>query len=313
MSTLTPRQNALNSIATIAREHGLTRQDVLKALEDNVPTGEKQSTLLQKVLSYIGGAFVFCGICTYVGIVWDDLDSLSRVIITLGSGFVAFILGLLALGDPKFTKASTPLLLIGAVLQPAGLFVFMHEYLPPSGDIAKASCFVFGFMLLQQGVAFLARKQTSLLFFTLFFFYAFMSALMSKIGIDSKLSTMALGISGLLVCRALNRTQHDPITPFYFFMSGLAVAAASFDYLHETPFDVLMIGIVAGMIYISVQASSRTLLTVSIFTLLAYLVYFTEEYFKNVVGWPLALVAIGLIMIGVSSFAVKLGRSMKQA
>lgn len=310
MTIVSTRQEALSLISNLAREFSLGRDEIEAAIETNPVTGEKQVSLLQKVLSYIGGAFIFCGICTYVGIVWDDLDSLSRVIITLGSGFIAFLLGLFTLGDPKFIRASTPLFLIAAALQPTGLFVFLHEYMPPSGDLAKASSFVFGFMLIQQSLAFYARQRTSLLFFTLFFFYAFLSAFMEVVGIEPKPIVLTLGVSGLLVSWAINRTPHKAIAPFYFFFSGLAVTGISFDYLDNTPLDILLIGIVAGMVYLSVQANSRTLLTVSILALLAYLIYFTDEYFKNMVGWPLAMVVIGLIMIGVSSYAVKLSRKM---
>lgn len=309
MTSTLSRQDALEQITTIARDHGLTRHDLLQAL-DAATTGEKEASLLQKVLSYIGGAFVFCGIATYVGMVWSDLDSAARVIITLGSGFVAFLLGLIAQGDQRFVKASTPLLIIAAALQPTGLFVFLDEYMPPSGNLAKASAFVFGFMLIQQALAFAARRRTSLLFFTVLFFYAFMSPVMELAGIDSELTVMTLGISGLLVCSVINRTEHHGIVSFFLFCSGVGVTAAAYDYLNNQPYDVGLIGIVAGLVYVSILMASRTLLTVSIIALLAYLVYFTDEYFKDVVGWPLALVIAGLLMIGISAYAVKLGRKM---
>lgn len=311
MTNITNRGEALSLISRLAQEFNLSLDDIAASLQREPVIGEKQSSLFQKVISYIGGAFIFCGICTYVGMVWDDLDSLARVIITLGSGFVAFLLGLFTLGDPKYIRASTPLFLIAAALQPAGLFVFMHEYLPPSGDIAKAATFVFGFMLIQQGIAFYARQRTSLLFFTVFFFYSFVSAFMEWIGIEPNPVVLTLGLSGLLVSWAINRSEHKAITPFFFFFSGLAVACVSFDYLEKSPLDILLIGIAAAMVYLSVLASSRTLLVVSIMSLLAFLIYFTDQYFKDVVSWPIAIVVIGMIMIGVSSFAVKLGRKMK--
>lgn len=311
MTNITTRSEALGLISRLAQEFNLSLEDIAATIQRETVTGDKQSTLFQKVISYIGGAFIFCGICTYVGMVWDDLDSLSRVIITLGSGFVAFLLGLFTLGDPKYVRASTPLFLIAAALQPAGLFVFMHEYMPPSGDIAKAASVVFGFMLIQQGIAFYARQRTSLLFFTVFFFYSFMSAFMEWMGIKPNPVVLTLGLSGLLVSWAINRTEHKAITPFFFFFSAVAVTCVSFDYLEKTPFDILLIGLAAGMVYLSVLCSSRTLLFVSIMSLLGFLIYFTEEYFKNVVSWPIAIVIIGMIMIGVSSFAVKLGRKMK--
>ncbi len=302
---------ALTQIRNIALASGLTRQDIIQALETSPETdGVQQASMLQKVLSYIGGAFVFGGICVYVGMVWDDLDSLSRVIITLGTGFVAFILGLFAIGDPKFVRASTPLFLMAAALQPTGLFVFMHEYLPSSNNLALAAAYVFGFMTVQQGLAFIACRRTALLFFGLFFYYLFASALFDLLDVDSRMTALTLGLSGVAASWLASRSEHHGVSPFYFFFSGLAIAAASFDYLEDTKFDVLLIGVIALMVFASVRVNSRTLLTVSILALLGYLAYFTDEYFKDMVGWPIALIVVGLIMIGASSLAVKLGRKM---
>lgn len=311
MSLNETQLTALSQIRDIAHSAGLSGQDIATALariEDD--KAEHSVSVLQKVMSYIGGAFVFGGICVYVGMVWEDLDSLSRVIITLGSGFVAFIIGLMSIGDPRFVRASTPLFLIAAALQPTGLFVFMHEYLPTSGNLALAAAYVFGFMTVQQAIAFVACRRTSLLFFSLFFYYLFASALFDLLDVDSKMTALTLGVSGIAASWIASKTEHRGISPFYFFFSGLFIAAASFDYLEETKFDVLLIGVVALMIFASVRAASRALLTVSILALLCYLGYFTDEYFKDVVGWPIALVVIGLIMIGVSSLALKLGRKM---
>jgi hypothetical protein len=56
---------------------------------------------------------------------------------------------------------------------------------------------------------------------------------------------------------------------------------------------------------------SRTLLLVSTFALLGFLGYYTEEYFADVTGWPIALMIMGFLLIGVSAYAVKLGQKIK--
>jgi hypothetical protein len=89
------------------------------------------------------------------------------------------------------------------------------------------------------------------------------------------------------------------------------VAAASFDYFEDSALDVLLIGVSGGLIALSVFAKSRTLLTVGIISLLAFLGYFTDEYFKDIVGWPIALIILGFLMIGISVFAVKIGRKIR--
>lgn len=308
----TSRDEALGQIRTLIAEHHFTQQDLL-SLFTTLPAKEDSGSLLQRVLIYIGGAFVFMGICVYIGMIWDDIDSLSRVIISLGSGFIAFLLGLFTMGDQRFAKAATPLFLIAAALEPTGLFVFMDEYLPHTGDVAKAASVVFLFMLLQMSVAFTATNKTSLLFFTVFFFFSFLYSLMSYLEIGAPEGPLVLGLSGLMVSWGISKTGHKTISAFYYFWGSILAAAAAFDFLEDTPADVLLIGVAAAIIYLSTQAASRTLLTVGVISLLAYLGYFTDEYFSDIVGWPIALIVLGLVMIGISIFAVKLGKKIKNS
>ena len=53
---------------------------------------------------------------------------------------------------------------------------------------------------------------------------------------------------------------------------------------------------------------TRTLLFVSTIAILAYTGWYTGEHFADSVGWPLALIAFGLLMIGVSALAVRIDR-----
>jgi uncharacterized membrane protein len=314
--TASSRDHALAQITSFVREYNLTAHDLLSCLQNaGAATASDEgapSSLLQKVMLYIGGTFVFVGIAVYVGMIWDDIGSLPRVIITLGTGFVAYVLGLVAMDDKKYDRAATPLFLIGAALQPAGLFVLLDEYFPSTHDVAKAAMLVFGTASLQHAATFLARPRTSLAFFALTFFYVFLSALMGKLEIEGRDVGLAISTSGLLISYGLIKTPHAGISPFGFFCSSIIFAATMFDYLHETAFDVLLIAVVAAMMWLSVKAKSRTLLTIGVLTLLAYLGYFTDEYFTDIVGWPIALIVMGLIMIGVSSFALKLGKTMRE-
>lgn len=311
---MTTRAEALETITDLIREHRLTREDLValyntKTLPHEIKDQEAGS-FLQRVLIYIGGAFVFMGLCVYIGMIWDDLGSLARVVISLGSGFVAFLIGLFAMGDPKFTRAATPLFLIAAALEPTGLFVFMDEYLPKSGEVAKAATFVFSFMTIQMSVAFALSQRTSLLFFTTFFFYASLYSIMSWFDFDAPEGPMVLGLSGLITAWSISRTPHGVIAPFFYFISASLVAAAAFDMFGNSHWDSLLIGVAAALIYLSTLAASRTLLTVGVIALLAYLGYYTEEYFADMVSWPVALIVMGLVMMGISVFAVKLGKKI---
>lgn len=304
----TEKQQAVAQILDLMKRNNLDWADLKKASAS--ANDDNSAGLLQKVIIYIGAAFIFMGICVFIGMMWDDLNSVARIILTLGSGFIAYVLGLMSLNDSKYGKAATPLLLVGAAVQPTGLFVFMDEYLPKSGDIALAATVVCGLMTLQQFITFLATQRTCLLFFSLFFFYATTYSAISWADVDPPEGMLAMGLSLLTVCWGLRKSPHNTILPFFYFGGATMTAAAAFDILEDTPIDTAMIAVSAGLIYLSALAASRTLLTVGVLSLLAFLGYFTDEYFADTIGWPLAMILFGLMMIGISVFAVKLGKKI---
>ena len=307
------KSTALHQILEIMSLHNVTISDITAALNKSadLTLGDKTSgSLLQKVIIYIGAAFIFMGICVFIGMMWDDLNSPARIILTLGSGFIAYILGLMTLKDKKYNQATTPLLLVGAAVQPTGLFVFMDEYLPKSGDVALAALSVFCLMTAQQFITFLATQRTCLLFFTLFFLYATMYSTINWLEIDQDLGFLSMGLSLLTVCYGLRKSPNHSILPFFYFCGATMTAVAAFDMLEDTSMDTAMIAVSAGLIYLSTLAASRTLLTVGVLSLLAFLAYFTDKYFSDTIGWPLAMILFGLMMIGISVFAVKLGKKI---
>jgi hypothetical protein len=304
------RHDAVMLIRQLMAQYNIQLSELQTTL--NMPEGkeEVQTNLLQRILIYIGGAFIFVGICVYINMIWDDIPPLARVVVSLGSGFIAFIMGLISLSDSRFQKAATPLFLMGACLQPLGLFVFMDEYLPKSNNIAMAASFVFGFMLIQKQLAFWVTRHTSLLFFSVFFFYSTIICVLNWFDLYHVISPLLIGLSGLMVTWGIQKTRHTSITPFFYFISAFLTSLAAWDILENTSLDVLLIGVSAGLVYLAVLAASRTLLTVGVLSLLAFLGYYTDEYFKDIVGWPIALIVMGMMMIGISVYAVKLGKKI---
>ncbi|HOO50019.1 MAG TPA: hypothetical protein PLK94_01890, partial [Alphaproteobacteria bacterium] len=81
------KSTALHQILEIMSLHNVTISDITAALNKSadLTLGDKTSgSLLQKVIIYIGAAFIFMGICVFIGMMWDDLNSPARIILTLG-------------------------------------------------------------------------------------------------------------------------------------------------------------------------------------------------------------------------------------
>lgn len=94
-------------------------------------------------------------------------------------------------------------------------------------------------------------------------------------------------------------------------LGSVAVLTAAFDLLAETPFDAGLLVLSVAMLFVSVKMRSRTLLTANTLGLFVVLGYYTSEYFSDVVGWPVALIVLGFLMVGISAAALRLGRHIR--
>lgn len=307
--------DTLDQIAALAAAQGITIEDIVAHFKGAQPSpvGEREGHghLLKTLLGYVGGIFVFSGICLLISMVWDGLGSAERVIITLGPGLIAFVMGVLCLKDSRYTNATTPFFLAAAALQPTGMFVYMNEYLQPADDAYLPVLAVTGLMLVQQFSAFLKWRRACLAFFSILFWAFFIGTLMAKLEIDGDVAAVAMGLSLLCLGAAADGTPHRAISPFWYFVGTSWLLGGFFELVSGSAFELLSLGITAFMIWLSIRLASRTVLFVSVITLMGWLAWYTSKYFADVTGWPVALIVLGLMMIGVSAYAVKLGRQIR--
>src|SRR5262249_6568907 len=155
--------------------------------------------ILSRLFGYLGGIFVFVGLAIYVGMKWDDLNSAGRIVLTLGSGFCAFVLALVCTTDERFDRAATPIFLVAALLQPTGIVVMLREF-SRGGDPAYGLLFMNLVMSVQQGCTFLAKNRTVLALTTTVFVVGFFTVAFDLLHVNHHLIGVTLGAS--LVCTA---------------------------------------------------------------------------------------------------------------
>ena len=303
------RDRALEQIVSLAREHGLTAGDIAGALaEQSRPAPESRARqLIVRALGYLGGTFVFAGIAAFIALQWDTMNSAARVVITLGPGLAAGVLAVLSNRDERFNKAVPPLFLIAAVLEPTGLLVAFNEF-GSGGDPRWAALVTAGVMAVQFGTIFSVLRQSMLLFIAVFFGTLFWWTSFDLLDMDNEVGALVLGSSLLLAAVGVDRTRHSVITPSWYFFGAIGVLYGLFDIVERTPFEILFIVTASGFVYLSAAIQSRTLLLVSTAAILAYTGWFTGEHFADSLGWPLALVLFGLLMIGLSALAFRIDR-----
>ncbi len=305
---MTSKSEALVEIHKLMSTHNIAIHDIEPI------THPQKSVVLNKAMAYLGGALIVMGLVTYLGMEWRYLGSLERVVLTFGPGFITFIAGITALHQNKEsgTSIATPLFFLAALFQSGGLFTFLAEY-ARGDDPVLGSLLVSGVMTLQFLGAFIAYRTPALALFTLIFAHFACASTFDLMGVEPRYYTATLGLSGLMIGSALAKTKYESITGLGFIFSGFSLTSACFVIFNNTPFDVLMILIAGFMIYASVLLQRRSLLSVGIISLFGYLGYFTNEYFKDIVGWPIALMVIGIILIVGSNYAIQLGRRFSKS
>jgi len=300
------KQEALQEIVSIAKNHQLTVREITAAFSDEQRfSREKSGSTLSRIFGIVGSILIFTGVCIYIGMQWDHLGSAARIVVTLGLGFTLFLLALVAMTITRYESVATPFLLIAALLQPTGIFVMLNEY-SRGGDPLHGLLFMSTLMLIQQGAVFWQTRRTALAFTTVFFGFSFFITAFELLEIDSNISWLVTGFSLMLIGWALDHSRHHVISAFWYFIGAITLLIAAFRLLEDQFYEVLYIGLTAFIIYISTVARSRTLLVVGTIAMIGYISHFTSEHFSNTLGWPIVLIICGIVFIVFGSIAMKI-------
>jgi hypothetical protein len=307
-----PRHAALEQIHALMQAYELTTADVERAFPTaTAGSGETaaspRSLLLITVLSYIGGAFVFSGIAIFVATQWGGMNSLARVVITLGSGLVLFVLSLAALRDVRFVMAAVPLMLAAAALEPVGLLVALQEF-AGGGDEQVAAMTVAAAVAAQFLLAFVSYRATTMVLISLFFGSASWGLGLDLLAFDWEVVALTLGVAWLLFGLQFHRGSRSGISPLLFFFGCWGFLWGLFELVQGGVFELMFLFAACGMTVLGVWARSRALNFASTVAVLVYTAYFTSRYFAGSVGWPVALILLGLLMIGISALALRIDR-----
>lgn len=301
------REAAVADIVALMRQHHITPEELHAQLNLDAATETGTTSLVVSVLSYIGGIFVFAGIAIFIGLQWEGLNSAARVIITLGPGVSAFAMAALAFSDERYQRAAMPLLLISAVLQPTGMMVAFAEY--GGGDDAQVAAFITAATFaLQFGLALRRWPETVIAWLTVFFVSSAFGLGMDLLGVPEAGIALALGLGWLSLGSATLTGRHTVLSPQLYVLGSWSGLWGLFDMVEGTWAELLYVIAACGLVYLGVWARSRALNIAATVGLLAYTAYFTGTYFADSIGWPIALILIGLLMIGISAAALQIDR-----
>ena len=271
------KEQALAEIRRIVEAHQLDAGD-LRALAAAIQPGRPRRTpspvdrirhaglgsIVLRVFYYLGGTLVFAGLGIYIQTVWQDLTSLQRVLVTLGPGFVAYLLGIIFARNPDLEKAATPAHLVAFVMQPTGLFVLLDEFFE-GDDAALGAMVVFGPLAIQQLLTFISLRRASLLLFTLLFTYGFAGAATAYFDLDFGVSAIGCGWFLYVLSADMHRKEaYRELTPLFFTLGSGLMLAGLWYHVGGTIYEPLALSLSFGFLLHAVLTGSRTLYVVSL-------------------------------------------------
>lgn len=312
---MSTRDEALLRIAELARQHGLSPEEVRAAVAHagaaaGAATPEPEPArqgVLARVMAWLGGSLVLAGVCVLVAMLWGDLGFFERVLITLGTGLIALVLAYMASLEPRRERLVTPLYLIAALTQPIGLALILEQFSTGRNE-ALGALAVAGVMAL-QGALFAARvRRSSVVFVTLAYAAIAFSAALAQLHVDEEFNATVVGLALFLATYGLTRTRYEPITPFWFGTSGSIVLLAWFAMARKSPGEVVGVVLIAVCIWLSTVLRSRTLLAIGTLALVIYVGDLSGRYFVDSIGWPIVLIGLGGLLMGAGTAAVRIHR-----
>jgi len=309
---ITNKQEALTEIQNLSNKFDIKIYEIKSVLRDSPSKLKDKTNLAQIFLSYMSGIFIFAGICIYISIIWNNLNLVAKIIITLGPGIVAYIISIFSVNNFTYKHIAAPLLLISAFLEPLGISVIIYNYFPNLTLSVVPPIIISAIMLIQYLLTFSKYKTHTALFLTLFFGSGLFIALSNYINISDNIAGLTLGASLLLISYSLTDTIYKNISPLWYFIASILLFSAYFDIVHSTIFELSFLFIVIFMIYISINIQNRTLLFTSACALIGFLGYYSAKYFANSLGWPITLIIIGIIFFIISGYMIKFTKNFKE-
>lgn len=311
LQELTAKLNA----GEISREEIATRLGLVATTPGSGPEKHSSGFSVTKMLYALGAAIVIVGITIFISQIWDDIGSLGRITVTLGLGFLLAAIGSMLLSTKPDEHIGSIFHCIAGALIPGGALVTLSE-LSTGVDhpwvVAFTFAIIFGFYLAIN----LRYRNAVLTFFAIMngtaLAYCTLNALLDGSTRFEDLYaylTMAIGGSYLLLGHAFRESWNRTLVGMLYGFGAIGVLGAAFTQVFDSvPWQMLYFILVIGGFALSVFMKSRSILVMSTIFLIAHVSYITGKYFADSIGWPISLVLLGFVFIGLGYVSIRINR-----
>lgn len=321
------KEELLQEITVQSRERYITRDEVMRAYDNGVASIESVSVSsfnMAHIMYYFGGGIVVIGIGIFISQHWDALNMFTRILSTLGSGVLAYYLGMMFSNETDRATIGQAFHLIAAIVLPIGLFVMLNEM---GADISGFNVLsvIYAALFAVYLISYRMFVKNLFAFFSIIFgtglFFSVTNWLVSGTAIFSEVNFVSyqflvIGLVYVLVGHAFIDKRTAPLTKYLYPIGllcffGAALALGGYAPDQNMFWELIFPGLSLGSVFLSLSLRSRAFLIIGSIALVVYIFKITGEYFADSLGWPLALIVAGFGMIAVGSLFVKFNKRYK--
>ncbi len=273
---------------------------------------------VNKMLYVLGGVIVVVGICIFVSQIWDNMGSFAHIIVTLGLGLVMTGSGLVLLQKKSEDIIGMVFICMGGALIPGGALVTLSEFgsgQNPEWLLAITFATVTAFYIILNTV----YKNAFLTLFSIANGTAFVYLLTQAILGDNvyystrddmyAYVTMVLGVSYLLLAYAFREGWNKILIGTLYFFGITGFLGATYSRVFDSGFwQILYFFIIGACLFLSVYLRKSIILVMSTLFLIAHVTYITSKYFADSLGWPIVLILLGFVFIGLGFATVAINK-----
>ncbi len=299
----------LASLSSFSTDNSVAEMSGLEEVKD-----KSSSNKITEAFFYIGAILIAIGISVVIGENWEALGSFLRVLVTLGTGVIAFITAVLLENRNTNVKISNAIHIIAIFALPLGLNILFYEMGVDIEALSMQAVLATLMSLIYLPMLFLRKTEVYLVVGTAWALYllgVITTLLNQNINLNQTLITYEVIFHGAIVMTVGNyfsSKMHKGWPRFgsiLQFFGSITVLGGFFSFVYGSALYSMVFPLLAlGMMYLGVRQGQKWVYAVSSIYLTVYLIWLTFRIFPDV---TFALVFSGIIimLLGWGSFTVQ--------
>lgn len=119
-------------------------------------------------------------------------------------------------------------------------------------------------------------------------------------------ASLITGVCVIFAAYGMHKADRYPrLIALGYFIGSIMAYVGLFDLVQNTSVELIYLAVTASILYACVVLQSRALLLTTVIAMLTFIGYFSEKHFSNSLGWPVTLVLMGVVFLGIGAIAIK--------